>query len=115
MLREPAYPFAAPAKTGVTVISLLTVTVVLIGYGVVSAPADRRGVTSAIFFVTAGVLIGVPGWLDVEWGDEAAKPVTELALVLLSHRGERQPAGGGHVDRFRRGGGRPRGPEPDLA
>ena len=63
--------------------ALLAIAVILILYGAVSGPVDRRGVTSAIFFVTAGLVAGASGLIDVEPDSEVAKRITELALVLL--------------------------------
>ena len=66
-------------------IAVLTIGVVLIVYGAVSGPLDRRGVTSAMAFVIAGLLTGAAGlgWLDVPLESAAVERVTELALVFL--------------------------------
>ena len=63
--------------------TLLTVGVILIAYAATSALLDRRGVTSAIVFVTAGLVVGGAGWFGAGAESEAARLVTELALVLL--------------------------------
>jgi NhaP-type Na+/H+ or K+/H+ antiporter len=63
--------------------TLLTVGVILTAYAATSAPLDRRGVTSAIAFVTVGVLVGGVGWFHTGAEGEPARLVTELALVLL--------------------------------
>ena len=42
----------------------LTVCLILIGYTAVSAPLDRRGVTSAMVFVAVGFLVGGSGVSD---------------------------------------------------
>ena len=63
--------------------TLLTVGIVLIGYAATSALLDRRGVTSAIVFVSAGLLVGGAGWFGTGADSEAARLVTEIALVLL--------------------------------
>ena len=66
-------------------IAVLTIGVVLIVYGAVSGLLDRRGVTSAMAFVIAGLLTGAAGlgWLDVPLESAAVERVTELALVFL--------------------------------
>jgi len=65
--------------------ALTTIVAIIILWGVVSRPLDRRGITSAMVFVGAGFLIGtsVLGLLDVSVESEAAELVTEVALVLL--------------------------------
>jgi NhaP-type Na+/H+ or K+/H+ antiporter len=66
-------------------VGLATIMVIIIAWGAVSRPLDRRGVTSAIVFVVAGFLAGakVLGLLDVSVESEVAQRVTEVALVLL--------------------------------
>ncbi|HEX5642620.1 MAG TPA: cation:proton antiporter [Thermoleophilia bacterium] len=65
--------------------ALTTIVAIIILWGVVSRPLDRRGITSAMVFVGAGFLVGtsVLGLLDVSVEGEAAELVTEVALVLL--------------------------------
>ena len=65
--------------------ALATIVAIIIVWGVVSRPLDRRGITSAMVFVGAGFLVGtsVLGLLDVPVESEAAELVTEVALVLL--------------------------------
>ena len=65
--------------------ALLTVGVVLAAYSVLSGPLDRRGVTSAMAFVAAGLVAGAAGfgWLDVPLESTVAERVTELALAYL--------------------------------
>jgi NhaP-type Na+/H+ or K+/H+ antiporter len=67
------------------VIALLIIGIVLIGYAALSGPLDRRGVTSAMAFVVAGLVVGESGfgWLDVSVESTVAERVTELALVFL--------------------------------
>jgi NhaP-type Na+/H+ or K+/H+ antiporter len=67
------------------VIPLLVVGTVLIGYAALSGLLDRRGVTSAMAFVVAGLVVGTAGfgWLDVSVESTVAERVTELALVFL--------------------------------
>ncbi|MGR0318670.1 cation:proton antiporter [Agromyces sp. ZXT2-3] len=67
---------------------MLTATVVLvviIVWAVCSAPLDRRGITSALFFSVAGLVLGasVLGWIDVEPESATFERLTEVALVLL--------------------------------
>ncbi len=65
--------------------SLLIVVAVMVVYAAVSAPLDRRGVTSAMVFVIAGVVLGGAGlgWLDIDAESPLLGTVTELALVFL--------------------------------
>ena len=63
--------------------TLLTAGVILIAYAATSARLDRGGVTSAMVFMTAGLVVGGAGWFDAGAESEAARLVTELALVLL--------------------------------
>jgi NhaP-type Na+/H+ or K+/H+ antiporter len=67
------------------VIPLLIVAAVIVVYATVSAPLDRRGVTSAMVFVIAGVVLGGAGlgWLDIPPESPLLETVTELALVFL--------------------------------
>ena len=66
-------------------VGLATIMVIILVWGAVSRPLDRRGVTSAIVFVGAGFMAGatVFGLLDVSVESEVAQRVTEVALVLL--------------------------------
>ncbi|MGZ8805339.1 MAG: cation:proton antiporter [Microbacterium sp.] len=66
-------------------VPLLIVAVVMVVYAAVSGPLDRRGVTSAMAFVVAGVVLGTAGlgWLDIEAESPVLETVTELALVFL--------------------------------
>ena len=66
-------------------IALLTIAVVLVVYAAVSGPLDRRGVTSAMAFVIAGLVAGAAGfgWLDVPVESTVVERVTELALAFL--------------------------------
>ena len=63
----------------------LTICVIVVGYIAVSAPLDRRGVTSAMAFVVLGFIAGTSGLglLDVSLESSVAERVTELALVFL--------------------------------
>jgi len=66
-------------------IALLTVGVILVAYAAISAPLDRRGITSAMAFVVVGFVAGAHGLglLDVALESTVAERVTELALVFL--------------------------------
>ena len=59
--------------------------VIIIVWSAFSRPLDRRGITSAMVFVIAGFIVGTSalGWLDTSLESEAARRVTEVALVLL--------------------------------
>jgi sodium/hydrogen antiporter len=65
--------------------ALLTVAVVLAGYSAFSAVLSRWGITSAMAFLTLGLVAGSAGlgWLDVPIESSAAELVTELALAFL--------------------------------
>jgi NhaP-type Na+/H+ or K+/H+ antiporter len=63
--------------------TLLAAGVILIAYAATSARLDRWGVTPAIAFVAAGLVVGGAGWFRTGAESEAARLVTELALVLL--------------------------------
>jgi sodium/hydrogen antiporter len=67
------------------VVALATIVIIIVLWGAVSRPLDRRGITSAIVFVGAGFVIGTSalGWLDVSLESATAERVTEVALVLL--------------------------------
>jgi NhaP-type Na+/H+ or K+/H+ antiporter len=66
-------------------VPLLIVAALMIVYAAVSAPLDRRGVTSAMAFVLAGVALGGAGlgWLDISLESPVLETITELALVFL--------------------------------
>jgi len=67
------------------VVQLLILAAVLVVYAALSAPLDRRGVTSAMAFVIVGVVLGTAGlgWLDIPAESPLLETVTELALVFL--------------------------------
>ena len=67
------------------VIAILTISLILIVYGAVSGPLDRRGITSAMVFVAAGFAVGTSslGWLNISIQSSAAERITELALAFL--------------------------------
>ena len=65
--------------------TLLTIAAVLLLYGVVSRPLDKRGVTSALVFTVVGLALGTAGLelLELELESAVAETVTEIALALL--------------------------------
>jgi sodium/hydrogen antiporter len=62
-----------------------TMAVVLILWSTFSKPLDRRGITSAMVFMLAGLAVGVSalGLFDIKLESAVAERVAELALVLL--------------------------------
>lgn len=66
-------------------VAATTILAIIIVWSVFSAPLDRRGITSALFFSVAGLLVGASalGWLDISVESAAAERVAEIALVLL--------------------------------
>jgi NhaP-type Na+/H+ or K+/H+ antiporter len=67
------------------IVALMTIAVILIVYGAVARPLDRRGITSAMVFTAAGLLLGTSGagLVDFEIETTAAERFCELTLVLL--------------------------------
>jgi len=63
----------------------LAIIAIIIVWSAVSGPLDRRGVTSAMVFTLAGLVVGasVLGILDLSPESSAAERVTEIALALL--------------------------------
>jgi len=66
-------------------VALATIVAIIVVWGVVSAPLDRRGVTSALVFMAAGFVAGATmlGLLDEPVESAAVERLTEVALVLL--------------------------------
>lgn len=66
-------------------VAVITVLVIIIVWSALSAPLDRRGITSALFFMVAGLVIGVvmPSVLDIRLETLVAERIAEVALVLL--------------------------------
>ncbi|MCU0302372.1 MAG: cation:proton antiporter [Candidatus Nanopelagicales bacterium] len=66
-------------------LALGTIAVILVLWSTFSRPLDRRGITSAMVFLLAGLLVGVSalGLFRVELESAVAEGVAELALVLL--------------------------------
>ena len=66
-------------------VALGTIAVIIILWSVFSRPLDRRGITSAMVFMAAGLAVGVSvlGLFDVRLESAVAERVAELALVLL--------------------------------
>ena len=66
-------------------LALGTIAVILVLWSTFSKPLDRRGITSAMVFMLAGLAVGVSalGLFDVQLESTVAERVAELALVLL--------------------------------
>ena len=66
-------------------VALGTVAVIILLWSVFSGPLDRRGITSAMVFMLAGLAVGVSafGLFDIKLESTVAEHVAELALVLL--------------------------------
>ena len=66
-------------------VAIGVVAAILILWSTVSRPLDRRGVTSAVVFMVAGLVVGgsVLGLFDVELESAVAERLAEIALVLL--------------------------------
>ena len=66
-------------------VALGTIVVIIIVWSVFSRPLDRRGITSAMVFIAAGLAVGVSalGLFDISVESTVAERVAELALVLL--------------------------------
>lgn len=66
-------------------LALGTIAVIILVWSTVSRPLDRRGVTSAMVFMLAGLAVGTSalGLLDVELESTAVERVAEIALVLV--------------------------------
>src|SRR5215207_8758973 len=61
-----------------------TIAVVLIGYATVSRRLERLNVSGAMFFTTAGLLVGpVLGLLDLQVRGEQVKLLAEVTLTLV--------------------------------
>jgi sodium/hydrogen antiporter len=64
--------------------ALATIAAVLIGYATVSRRLERLNVSGAMFFTTAGLLVGpVLGLLDLQVGGEQVKLLAEITLTLV--------------------------------
>jgi NhaP-type Na+/H+ or K+/H+ antiporter len=64
--------------------ALATIAVLLVGYATVSRGLERLNVTGAMFFTTAGLLVGpVLGLLDLEVRGEQVKLLAEITLTLV--------------------------------
>lgn len=66
-------------------LTLLVIAALLVLYGAFSKPLDGRGVTSALFLMLGGVLVGpsVLGWATMSLESSTAERVAEVALALL--------------------------------
>jgi len=67
------------------VLALIAIALILIGYSAVSAPLDRRGITSAMVFTAAGILVGTSGLriVEIDLETSAVQRLCELTLVFL--------------------------------
>jgi sodium/hydrogen antiporter len=67
------------------VTTLLVFAAILLLYGIVSRPLDKRGVTSALVFTVVGLAVGTAGLelIEVKLESAVAETITEIALVLL--------------------------------
>ena len=67
------------------IIALITIAVIIIVYGSVSGLLDKRGVTSAMVFTVAGLVVGTAGLdiLNVDIETSGAEQLCDLALVFL--------------------------------
>ena len=66
-------------------VALGTIAVIIILWSIFSRPLDRRGITSAMVFMAAGLAVGVSvlGLFDIRLESAVAERVAELALVLV--------------------------------
>ena len=66
-------------------LTLVVIAALLVLYGAFSKPLDGRGVTSALFLMVAGVLVGpsVLGWVNVPVESSTAERFAEISLALL--------------------------------
>src|SRR3954454_9319902 len=64
--------------------ALATIAALLIGYATVSRRLERLNVSGAMFFTTAGLLVGpVLGLLDLQLHGEQVKLLAEITLTLV--------------------------------
>src|SRR5215208_7094801 len=64
--------------------ALATIAALLIGYATVSRRLERLNVSGAMFFTTAGLLVGpVLGLLDLQLRGEQVKLLAEITLTLV--------------------------------
>ena len=64
--------------------ALAAIAALLIGYATVSRRLERLNVSGAMFFTTAGLLVGpVLGLLDLEVDGEQVKLLAEITLTLV--------------------------------
>jgi sodium/hydrogen antiporter len=66
-------------------VALITIAVILILYGAFSKPLDARGITSAMIFTTAGLIVGTSALklVNIHIESHVAERFCELALVFL--------------------------------
>src|SRR3954471_2936799 len=63
--------------------ALTTIAVLLIGYATVSRRLEGLNVSGAMFFTTAGLLVGLLGLLDLKVHGEQVKLLAEITLTLV--------------------------------
>src|SRR3954451_2197679 len=63
--------------------ALATIAALLIGYATVSRKLEGLNVSGAMFFTTAGLLVGLLGLLDLEVHGEQVKVLVEITLTLV--------------------------------
>ena len=63
--------------------ALATIAALLIGYATVSRRLEGLNVSGAIFFTTAGLLVGLVGLVDLEVHGEQVKLLAEITLTLV--------------------------------
>jgi sodium/hydrogen antiporter len=66
-------------------VALITIAVILILYGAFSKPLDARGITSAMIFTAAGLVVGTSALslVNIHIESHVAERICELALVFL--------------------------------
>src|SRR3954447_25098868 len=63
--------------------ALATIAALLIGYATVSRRLEGLNVSGAMFFTTAGLLVGLLGLVDLEVHGEQVKLLAEITLTLV--------------------------------
>ncbi|WP_143111463.1 sodium:proton antiporter [Arthrobacter sp. ov118] len=66
-------------------VAAATILAIILVWSAISGPLDRRGITSALFFTAAGLMVGTlaPGMLDISLESAVVERVAEIALALL--------------------------------
>src|SRR3954452_14145306 len=63
--------------------ALATIAALLIGYATVSRRLEGLNVSGAMFFTTAGLLVGLLGLVDLKVHGEQVKLLAEITLTLV--------------------------------